>query len=265
MMRQSHLFAILATCTTLAGSAAQADGLQSAAFVAGWQEPKSTVIVGLSLTLDEGWKTYWRAPGVAGFPPNLDFSNSQNVAAVEVIWPAPDLHGSDDYATLGYDGRVTIPIRVTPKTAAPVTLNLSANIGVCKDICVPIDFTLSDTVIPAKRRDPNLVAAMAAAPFPIESTGYPRMTCAFDMAGRAINIDVVANVPKLGEWERIVVEYPHPAAWIEMDATQRDAATLLTRATLMADHTTPVVLDRSQLRITLLGPGQAIEQQGCSK
>ena len=39
---------------------------------------------GLLIELDGLWKTYWRVPGDAGIPPQLDWSGSQNAAAIDV-------------------------------------------------------------------------------------------------------------------------------------------------------------------------------------
>src|SRR3982074_3413872 len=44
---------------------------------------------GVEIKLKTGWKTYWRYPGDAGVPPVLDFSKSQNVKAITVLYPAP--------------------------------------------------------------------------------------------------------------------------------------------------------------------------------
>src|SRR5215468_10424052 len=44
---------------------------------------------GIAIQLEPGWKTYWRTPGDSGVPPRFDFSKSDNVEAVTVLWPAP--------------------------------------------------------------------------------------------------------------------------------------------------------------------------------
>ena len=44
---------------------------------------------GISVQLDPGWKTYWRTSGDSGVPPRFDFSKSENIEAVTVLWPAP--------------------------------------------------------------------------------------------------------------------------------------------------------------------------------
>src|SRR5260370_29690898 len=44
---------------------------------------------GVAFQLQPGWKTYWRTPGDSGVPPRFDFSKSENIEAVTVLWPAP--------------------------------------------------------------------------------------------------------------------------------------------------------------------------------
>lgn len=49
-----------------------------------------TLSAGLALDLADGWKTYWRTPGEVGFPPEIDWSGSQNIASIDFQWPAPE-------------------------------------------------------------------------------------------------------------------------------------------------------------------------------
>src|SRR3954467_11725511 len=49
----------------------------------------TVLLGGISFQLQPGWKTYWRTPGDSGVPPRFDFSKSENVEAVTVLWPAP--------------------------------------------------------------------------------------------------------------------------------------------------------------------------------
>jgi DsbC/DsbD-like thiol-disulfide interchange protein len=53
--------------------------------VAGTVKPNSGRIIraGIELRLDPGWKTYWRYPGEAGVPPQIDFAQSENVRTIE--------------------------------------------------------------------------------------------------------------------------------------------------------------------------------------
>src|ERR1700741_1429647 len=49
----------------------------------------ATIPFALHIVLQPGWKTYWRSPGDAGYPPQVDMSGSTNVARVELMWPVP--------------------------------------------------------------------------------------------------------------------------------------------------------------------------------
>src|SRR3954451_11370955 len=44
---------------------------------------------GIAFQLQPGWKPYWRTAGDSGVPPRFDFSKSENIEAVTVLWPAP--------------------------------------------------------------------------------------------------------------------------------------------------------------------------------
>jgi DsbC/DsbD-like thiol-disulfide interchange protein len=98
----------------------------------------TAVRAGVELHLQAGWHTYWRYPGDAGVPPRFDFSNSENVAAVTVLWPAPKPLPEQGLTAIGYLGDVTWPLSVTPQDPAkPVTLRLNLDYAVCERMCVP--------------------------------------------------------------------------------------------------------------------------------
>jgi DsbC/DsbD-like thiol-disulfide interchange protein len=99
---------------------------------------------GIEIILDQGFKTYWRTPGDSGLPPRFDWSGSENVAATEVRWPAPSRHEDAAGVVYVYGKRVVLPVLVRPKDKdKPVRLVLSAEYGVCKDICIPAHADLS--------------------------------------------------------------------------------------------------------------------------
>src|ERR1700761_7633135 len=96
---------------------------------------------GIAIQLDPGWKTYWRTSGDSGVPPRFDFSKSDNVEAVTVLWPAPTKFddGSGGFS-LGYHDSVVLPLRIVPKSNdKPVTLRANINYAVCEKICIPVE------------------------------------------------------------------------------------------------------------------------------
>jgi len=93
---------------------------------------------GVEVMLEPGWHTYWRNPGETGVPPVFDFSASENVADVEVFYPAPERYDDGASVSLIYRDEVVFPLTVVPRDAGePVVLRAELQFGVCEDICVP--------------------------------------------------------------------------------------------------------------------------------
>ncbi len=129
---------------------ASAQGLGSSVrLLDGGLRDDGTYLAGLEIDLDPGWKTYWRMPGKGGLPPGFDWSGSENVASVEVLWPAP-LRLEDAYGdSIGYTQRVILPLEVEPTDADEmVRLSVTGLIGVCEKVCVPLDVDLTATLDP---------------------------------------------------------------------------------------------------------------------
>ena len=117
------------------GDARSAARLLAGARAAGQGAP---LRAGIEIRLGRGWHTYWRYPGDAGVPPHFDFAGSQNVKAVEVLWPAPRRLPEAGLDTIGYDRDLILPLHVTPQDAAkPVTLSVKLDYAICEKLCVP--------------------------------------------------------------------------------------------------------------------------------
>src|SRR6202048_2862753 len=123
----------------------------------------AVLLGGIAIQLQHGWKTYWRTPGDSGVPPRFDFSKSDNVEAVTVMWPAPMKF--DDGAggtSLGYTQQLVLPLRIVAKNAdKPVTLRAGINYAVCEKLCIPVEASaeLSFTSV-ASTEDSALFAAI---------------------------------------------------------------------------------------------------------
>lgn len=124
------------------------------------------LVAGIEITLEPGWKTYWRSPG-EGMPPSFAWDESSNLKSAEVLWPAPVRFELAGLSSIGYKDRVLLPVLITPEDAAkPVNLSVSVAYGICKDICMPVEAQLSldmDTPVKAADRD-ALRSAMALVP-----------------------------------------------------------------------------------------------------
>jgi DsbC/DsbD-like thiol-disulfide interchange protein len=126
---------------------------------------------GVEINLEPKTITYWRQPGDTGAAPIFDFSRSENVASVEVLYPAPKHINEAEAEVAGYDAPVIFPLRVTPRDpAAPVTLRLALDYAACGTICLPAKAQLS-LLLPKTGASP-FAAAVAEA----ESKAPRRLT-----------------------------------------------------------------------------------------
>lgn len=167
---------------------------------------------GISFKLDKGWKTYWRTPGDSGVPPRFDFSKSENVEAVTVLWPAPQAFPDGAGGTaLGYHNDVVIPLRIAVHDQnKPVTLNANIQYAVCEKLCVPAqaDLSLAFTSV-ASTEDSTLSAALDRVPKPA-NVGDPNPLTIRDVkrvSPKAVQVDVIA--PDKTE-PKLFVEGPSP-------------------------------------------------------
>ena len=107
-------------------------------------EGQDSIPLGLQFRLADGWKIYWRAPGDAGYPPEIDWQGSENLAGMAWRWPVPERFSLFGLETYGYHGEVVIPIRATlSQPGEPVALRAEMNALACSDICVPLTASLA--------------------------------------------------------------------------------------------------------------------------
>lgn len=94
-------------------------------------------LAAVRVTLAPGWKFYWRTPGEGGIPPEFDWGESQNLAAAEVVWPAPQRLRIGGVDIFGFQDEVVLPVRLQRRDAShPAALRLTLTYGVCKDVCL---------------------------------------------------------------------------------------------------------------------------------
>ncbi len=107
---------------------------------------RDPVRFGLEFRMAEDWKIYWRSPGDAGYPPDPDWSPSENVADVAMAWPAPERFSVLGLETLGYKDGVIFPLDVMPADDGSLTVAGDIDYLTCSDICVPERVSLSLTL-----------------------------------------------------------------------------------------------------------------------
>ena len=113
------------------------------------------VSLGLHFRLREGWKIYWRSPGDAGYPPNVDWSGSENLAGATLSWPAPERFSILGFESLGYTGEVVLPITATlARAGEPLIVRATVEYLTCREICIPYEAKLA-LHLPAGAAEPS--------------------------------------------------------------------------------------------------------------
>ena len=141
--------ALIAAATIASAGAAHANSaspwsndIRSSARIIAGNVPRdaATLRAGIEIKLQPGWKTYWRYPGDSGVPPQFDFAGSENLAAADVLYPAPHSFKDGAGTSIGYKETVIFPVRVTPRDPSkPVKLNAKIDYAVCEKLCIPAE------------------------------------------------------------------------------------------------------------------------------
>ena len=207
------LFASLASLQAHAEDASpwQKDGHSAVRLLAG-SRSGAVLLGGIAFQIESGWKTYWRTPGDSGVPPRFDFSRSENIEAVTVLWPAPTKF--DDGAgghSLGYHNQVVLPLRIVAKNPdKPVTLRAEINYAVCEKLCIPVSANaeLSFNSV-ASTEDSALFAALDTVPKPA-NVGDPNPLTIRDVKREGSSQVVVDVVTPDARDVNLFVEGPTP-------------------------------------------------------
>jgi suppressor for copper-sensitivity B len=120
------------------------------------------VPLGLHLRIAEGWRIYWRTPGAAGLPPQLDWSESVNLAGTVVAWPAPRRFEAFGQQSYGYAGEVIFPVTATLlRPGEPLGLRLALAYLICREVCMPGEASLALDLAAGKPGETSAAAAIA--------------------------------------------------------------------------------------------------------
>lgn len=231
----------------------------------GWREASGRHIAALRIDLAPGWKTYWRAPGEGGIPPVFDWSGSINVQGVALHWPTPHAFDQLGLTSIGYETRLVLPLEFTPaRPDAPIRVAADLQIGVCEDICLPVSRTIRAELSPdARAVDPAISAALADRPLTAAEAGLRSLTCTLSPVEDGLAIVARLDLPDTGGREAVVFEPADPGVWVSDSAISREGRILTARAEMIPPEAIPLVLDRSTLRVTVVGRDRSVAVQGC--
>jgi DsbC/DsbD-like thiol-disulfide interchange protein len=242
-------------------SAWQRDGHSAVRLLAG-SRSGAVLLGGIAVQLQPGWKTYWRTPGDSGVPPRFDFSKSENIEAVTVLWPAPAKF--DDGAgghSMGYHDQVVLPLRIVAKNAdKPVTLRAGINYAVCEKICIPVEANaeLGFTSV-ASTEDSALFAALDTVPKPA-SIGDPNPLTIRDVKRDGKSSVLVDVVTPDAKDINLFVEGPTPDWALPVPTLLEQSPPGVKRFSFELDGLPPGAdPEGAALKLTLVGGDRAYE------
>lgn len=236
----------------------------SADILTGWRTSSDHHIAAIVLTMTPGWHTYWRAPGDAGVPPVMDWSQSENLSVVDVLWPTPSVYWADGFRSIVYNDKVILPLVISPKSEGDIRLVGSLQLGVCKDICIPARLEVNAHLLKdAERIDSKIAAAMADQPYSAAEGNVSKVSCRILPDPRGLRLITSLELPRIGQTEDVVVETNNPKIWVAAPKTQRTDNQLKIETHMIHIDGSHILLERSGLRFTVLGDTHAIDIQGC--
>ncbi|WP_299787331.1 protein-disulfide reductase DsbD domain-containing protein [uncultured Marivita sp.] len=263
----SALAAALSVGAMAPAVAGDTTGISKVELRPGWRMDDGTHMAALHIVLEPGWKTYWRAPGDAGIPPQFDWTGSRNITGISANWPTPEVFFEQGMRSVGYTSDVVIPLHLEADAAgAEMHLEGDMTIGICKDICIPAQLSFEATLPPSQTRpDPTIAAALTDMPYTAREANVGTVKCRIEPArDGGLVLHTRIDMPSVGGTEYVVVEAANPHIWVAEPDSKRDGGSLYASTRLVHVEGRSFALDRSKLRFTVIGPSRAVDIQGCT-
>ncbi|SFR14942.1 Thiol-disulfide interchange protein, contains DsbC and DsbD domains [Poseidonocella sedimentorum] len=253
--------AALAAALAAPATAQDLSGAARLELLPGWRTAGGQHHAALLIDLGPGWKTYWRAPGDGGIPPLLTIDRPEG--AVTAHWPTPRVFRQAGLRSVGYTSDVVVPLTLEAG-AEDVQLTGRLDLGICKDVCLPARLEFSGRLAAGQTRpDPRIALALADQPLSGEEAELAAHHCALRPSETGLTLTATLSLPSAGAPEEAVVETGDPGVWVSEPMTTREGRTLTITSELERFTGGAFALDRSRLRITVLGANHAVEITGC--
>lgn len=261
----NHFFYTLLTTLFFIGAlkapvvASELDQIVQVTLKKGWRKENGTHIAALQITLAPGWKTYWRQPGDTGIPPKFDFSGSENLTILDVVYPAPKITWQDGYRSFVYYGNVIFPILIRPEVTGAATLHGNIDIGVCKEICIPVSFEVNTTLTAINQEDTLIKKFLNAKP----QVGFGTVICEFKpvLDGMQISLYLTVAEPEI---QHAVVEVGNPKLSIEKPKISQFGNQLKIVSTVITPTGRLVSITRRDVVTTIFSEQTVTEFSGCN-
>ena len=114
--------------------------------------------VALRLEMDPNWHTYWKNPGDAGLPTELEWTLPAGFQAGEIQWAVPEIFELGGLINYGYEKEVLHLVAITPPDGLSpgdqVLLSAHAFWLMCEEVCIPARADLN-LVLPVGEDGPS--------------------------------------------------------------------------------------------------------------
>jgi len=103
--------------------------------------PGQPITLGIHMTMDSGWHTYWQNPGDAGLATSVVLKLPMGFHAGKMLWPIPQRITLPGVTDFGYENEamLLIPVTVPKNLKLGESFKFTAKIQwlVCKETCIP--------------------------------------------------------------------------------------------------------------------------------
>ena len=110
--------------------------------------PGTSINIGLKVSMDKGWHTYWRNPGDSGGPIEIDWDLPKGFSVSDIKWPLPEKIEYPPLMTYGYEDFVIYPMVLSiPADYSDDYFEMAADILICADVCIPESGKISSNLL----------------------------------------------------------------------------------------------------------------------
>ncbi|MFK5978556.1 MAG: protein-disulfide reductase DsbD family protein [Rhizobiaceae bacterium] len=213
----------------------------------------------IEIRLNPGWKTYWRAPGDSGIPPQLSFAGSKGYKHDAVHLPTPQQMKIQESQVVGYKSDVSFVFDGTMLSFDPENnIRLEMFLGVCEKICIPAQANFEIPMSKLNRSDPvsNGFINLARENLP----GKPTAEVGIERVNFSRrNLQIFANIPSAEKPLSLFVEGPPewrlaPASLVRINGRLAEFILDLSQVPPEAD------IAKKKLRYTLVSGNHSVEQ-----
>ena len=110
--------------------------------------PGTSINIGLKVSMDKGWHTYWRNPGDSGGPIEIDWNLPKGFSVSDIKWPLPEKIVYPPLMTYVYEDFVIYPMVLSiPADYSDDYFEMNADILICADVCIPESGKISSNLL----------------------------------------------------------------------------------------------------------------------